>query len=109
MMPRLSVLIPILLTALILQGCATTPPDPATRILGTWESAVGGFTVTTAFTDADVRVGDAAPLGYTLEGNVLVIDGDPNVAREISFPSRDEMIQKDRLTGTEHRYRRVEG
>ena len=91
---------------LLLQACATNTPDPAARILGSWESRVGEFTVVTTYSESEVSIDDHDPLPYVLEDNRLIIDGDQVSARLLSFPGRNEMVQTEPMTGTTHRYER---
>ncbi len=95
------------LLLLILAGCTSTGPELGSRLVGSWEGQLGSFTVTTIYTDTDVAVEGQAPLPYTLEGDLLVIDGDRTTARRVSFPSRQVMVQVDAITGTVHEFSRV--
>lgn len=92
-----------------LAGCATAPPDPAEQILGRWQSEVGGFSVVTTYTVDQVIVDGFEPRTYVLEGGRLVIDSDQISARQVSFPSSDEMVQVDGITETAHTFTRIDG
>ena len=106
---RLLRAIQLLAVLLVLQGCATTSPNPTDMILGAWQSSVGGFSVTTTYTGTEVTVDGHEALGYRLVENQLTIDGDETTGRLVNFPSSSEMIQVDVITGTEHRFERVSG
>ena len=97
----------IFLCLFLLSGCATTPPGPSTKILGDWQSDVGGFTVTTVYTATTVTLQGHDAMPYIIEGDRLTIDGDAAASRIISFPTAGEMIQLDPLTGVRHRYVRT--
>ncbi len=98
----------ILALLLLLQGCATTSMEPAEMLRGSWQSTGGGFRLTTTYDANEVTVDGHEALEYRLDGNQLTIAGDETTRRLISFPSRDEMIQVDLITGTEHRFMRAE-
>ena len=101
--------IQLLAILVVLQACATTSHDPSEMITGSWQSTVGGFSVTTSYTATKVTVDEHEALGYRLDGNALTIDGDETTRRLVSFPSSSEMIQVDVITGTEHRFERASG
>ena len=106
-MTRVAVTIALLL-GLLLSACATRPSEPSEQILGAWQSVIGGFTVTSTYTDTAVAVQGHEAMPYTLEGDRLTIDGDTASVRIVSFPSASEMIQLDPLTGVQHRFSRPE-
>lgn len=98
----------LLLSAALMTACTTTPTNRAAEIVGIWESDLAGFTVTSVFSATDVSVDGHEAVAYQLAGNRLIIGGDDTSARIVSFPSGSEMIQVDPLTGTEHRYTKVD-
>jgi hypothetical protein len=104
---RLLRAIQLLAILLFLQSCATISSNPADLIMGTWQSTVGGFSVTTTYDKTEVAVDGHEALGYRLDENQLMIDGDETTRRLVTFPSSSEMIQVDIITGTEHRFERV--
>ena len=81
--------------------------NPADLIVGTWQSTVGGFSVTTTYDETKVAVDGHEALGYRLDENQLMIDSDETTRRLVNFPSSSEMIQVDMITGTVHRFERV--
>ncbi len=98
--------IPALL--LCLAGCAAFQPDPAERIIGTWQTRVGGFPVTVTYAQNTVQVANNPAVRYRLEGDRLRFESGGSQSRVIAFPHRDEMVQTDPMTGTSHRYVRIE-
>lgn len=96
----------VLVPLIFLHGCVSTEIDPTIEIVGVWSSSISGYSIETKYTDAMVAIDDHPPVPYRLEGDQLVIDDDEVLARRVSFPSRDEMLQIDLLTATEHRYTR---
>ena len=96
-----------LLVLLLAAGCTSPGIDMQSRILGTWESTVGGFTFETVYADNEVTVAGHSPVSYQLDGDQLVVAGDTVMARVVSFPAADIMEQLDPVTGTTHTYRRV--
>lgn len=92
---------------LLLSGCVSQAPEPSETIIGGWQSELGGFVFISTFTAADVSVDGHSPVAYSLNGDQLVIGGDSSSIRLLSFPSEDEMIQVDPLTGSAHRYQRI--
>jgi len=96
----------ILLTLAMLTGCVSTPA-PADLIVGTWQSSLAGFTLTSIYTSTEVAVDGHAALPYSLDGKTLTLGGDTGLRRIISFPSRDEMVQLDPMTNTRHMFTRV--
>ncbi|MEX0941816.1 MAG: hypothetical protein WD002_04655 [Pseudomonadales bacterium] len=90
-----------------MSGCALIPVDPSEGIVGEWQSVVGGFPVSVRYTDTTVQVGDGSAIGYSLNDNELKVAGETSQRRIVSFPSRDEMILRDPLTGSEQRYVRA--
>jgi hypothetical protein len=107
MMQKSKACLSSILLALLITACSTIPSDPATQILGDWQSEVGGFAVVSTYTADKVSVDRHNPIDYTLDGNRLMIDGDPMTVRIISFPGKGQMIQLDPVTGTAHLYTRA--
>ncbi|MDA0977368.1 MAG: hypothetical protein O3B72_02320 [Proteobacteria bacterium] len=77
------------------------------RILGTWESSVGGFTYSTRYSAEDVTIEGHEAVSYSLEGDRLTIAGDAVMTRIVSFPEPDTMAQLDPVTGTVHLFQRA--
>ena len=98
----------LMLIALVLMisGCISTGPAASVQLLGEWESTVAGIRMVSQYSEASMSVDGYAPLTYSLEGTELVINGDRNTLRQISFPAAGEMVQLDPITGTEHRFTR---
>ena len=93
---------------MILSGCTSVgSSDLSSRLLGTWQTRLGDFSVTTAYTAEDVTVEGQSPQAFRLEEDLLIINDDLTTARRISFESRSEMLQTDVVTGTVHRYTRL--
>jgi hypothetical protein len=88
-------------------GCVSTGNTPSERIVGTWISELGGFPVTVEFAEATVSIGDYDAVAYQIKDGMLILAQAGSQPRTLSFPSADEMIQTDTLTGTEHKYVRV--
>jgi len=88
-----------------LAGCVSFGVDTRQRIVGQWQSEVAGFPVTVAYTDSTVTVGGGPAVNYHLDGDRLTFDDGGTQVRIVSFPSRQEMVQTDPMTGTEQRYR----
>ncbi len=91
----------------LLTACASRPVDPASLILGAWETNVGGLTVVTTYTESDVQVQGYNAVPYTLEAGRLVLGGDETTARTVSFDDAGDMLQTDSLTGSVHRFVRA--
>jgi hypothetical protein len=88
-------------------ACSSFGGNPAERLAGEWRTEVAGFRVTVVYSDDTVRVGQSEPVPYVLEGDRLsFVDGGSQV-RILSFPSRDEMVQTDPMTGTQHAFVRL--
>ncbi len=97
----------ITLVLAILGGCLSLPVNKTNQLLGTWRSEVGGFPVVVAYSETTVRVAGYNELPYQFEHDSLVIAGDVTQTRIVSFPSADEMVHTDPLTGTEQRFSRI--
>ena len=76
-------------------------------IVGSWQSELGGFPVTVEYTEDTVRIGDYDAVSYQINEGNLILDQEGSQPRMLSFPSPDEMIQTDSLTGTNHKFVRV--
>lgn len=101
-------LLPITIAALfMLEGCSLFGADPAERILGKWQYQVAGLPVVVEYDEKTVRVGNNPPVGYMLDGDRLTFAMGEDQVRIVSFPSRDEMVQEDPVTGTVQRFRRL--
>lgn len=101
-------LVAVSLSLLMLSGCAVFRPDPGEEIIGRWQTNVGGFPVTVEYTEEVVRVGNHPGVPYQLEGDRLTFNQGGSQERIVNFPSGDEMIQTDPMTGTRHRFVREE-
>lgn len=91
---------------LLMTGCTTVAVDTSERIMGDWQSEVAGFPLVVSYTADTVQVKGSGPVPYTLSGNELRFADGGSQVRIVTFPSRDEMVQTDPLTGTEHRFTR---
>lgn len=98
----------LLVTSALLGGCTVIQPPPAEQILGRWQANVGGYPVTVSYDENAVTVAGAEPVSYSLIGDELQVAGGESQVRHVSFPSRDEMVQHDPLTGTETRFVRAD-
>lgn len=103
-MLRLTVITLLLISA----GCSTFRPAPADAILGRWSSEVGGYPVIVAYEPSQVLVEGGTPTAYQLDGNELRFQDGGSQMRLVRFPSRDEMIQTDPMTGTEYLFTRID-
>ena len=95
-----------MITILCAVGCVSKPPPADELIVGTWQSSLSGFSLSSVYTADSVSVDGHAAVPYSLAGNELIVDGDVAAKRIISFPSKDEMIQRDPVADVEHRYTR---
>jgi len=91
----------------LLQSCAIFSVSPQKAIVGDWTSKVGGFPVRVTYSDSTVQIGENAPVNYVLADGQLIVAEDVGQTRTVSFPSKNEMVQLDPLTGTEHAFSRV--
>lgn len=96
-----------LLVIMAIAGCASFGADPHKRLLGEWHSSIGGYPVDVTYTTATVQVDGAKPVAYTLEGTRLRFAHGGSQVRIVTFPSRNEMIQTDPLTGAAQHYVRA--
>ncbi len=107
MMSRTFQTLAIACLVLIASGCVSTSNDPSQMIVGSWQSELGGFPVTIEYTEDTVRIGDYDAVSYQINEGKLILDSEGSQPRMLSFPSSDEMIQTDSLTGTNHKFVRV--
>ncbi|MCH7743252.1 MAG: hypothetical protein IIB71_11385 [Proteobacteria bacterium] len=91
----------------LISGCASTGNNPAQMIVGSWQSELGGFPLRIEYTKDTVKIGDYNAVAYQIDEGKLILAQEGSQPRMISFPSADEMIQTDSLTGTEHKFIRV--
>ena len=96
-------LVPLIL---LLGSCALNRTVPGDLIIGSWQSDLSGFVLSSVYSADDVSLDGYSPVPYVLVGDRLVIDGDETSARIVSFPSRDQMVQTDPLTDVRQEYRR---
>lgn len=99
----------LVITCLVLlaSGCVSTVNNPSQMIVGSWKSELGGFTVTVEYTEGTVRIGDYDAVPYHIDEGKLILAQEGSQPRMLRFPSADEMIQTDTLTGTDHKFVRV--
>jgi len=97
----------LLLVVLLASGCASMRANPGELIIGTWQSNLSGFVLTSVYTGTDVSVDGHTPIPYAMDGDKLIVGGDATSARLISFPSKNQMVQRDPLTDVEHTYDRL--
>lgn len=92
---------------LLATGCAGLGQPPAERLLGQWQTQIGGFPVLVDYSATGVSVDRQPPVAYTLAGDQLGFADGGSQVRILSFNGTDEMIQTDPLSGTQHRFVRV--
>ncbi|MBQ74402.1 MAG: hypothetical protein CMQ20_05165 [Gammaproteobacteria bacterium] len=85
-------------------GCVSSPSQ---QIVGAWQSELGGFPVLVKYTNETVSIGEYEAVSYQVEEGKLILAQEGSQPRTLSFPSANEMIQTDTLTGTEHKFTRV--
>ena len=90
-----------------LQGCMTIGAGDSGRILGQWQSNVGGLPIVVKYDETSVRIGSNEAVAYKLEGDQLAFANGGGQVRVVSFPSKNLMVQLDPLTGTRHEYTRA--
>ncbi|MFP6808951.1 MAG: hypothetical protein VB957_17480 [Pseudomonadales bacterium] len=88
-------------------GCMSLGRSPEQLILGSWQSAIGGFPVIVEYTVETVQVKGHDAIPYQILDGVLSLAQEGSNTRAVSFPSRNEMVQVDSITGTEHAYTRL--
>lgn len=96
-----------LIVVLLAVGCDTVPRAPELIIVGTWRGDVAGVPVVYEYTDSTVRVVGHDAVPYQIDDGVLTLLVEGGSERTVVFPTRDEMIQTDPLTGTELKLLRV--
>ena len=107
-MKQISSSVVILLSALLLlQACTALGPAPREQLIGSWQTTVGAFPMEVTFNAETVQLGSNQAVAYGITGNELTYAQGGKQVRLLSFPSADEMIQTDPVTGTEHRFLRV--
>jgi hypothetical protein len=92
---------------LLAAGCAGLSQPPAERLLGQWQTRLGGFAMLVDYSAAGVSVDRQPPVAYTITGNQLSFANGGSQVRILRFDGADAMIQIDPLSGTEHRFTRV--
>ena len=91
----------------LLTSCTTFGPPPAEQLLGTWQTEIGGFPVTLEYNETSVTIGDNEAVTYQLDGDRLSFANGGEQVRILSFDGGDQMSQLDPLTGTTHRFSRL--
>ena len=91
---------------MLLAGCQSVLDTPAQKILGTWQSEVGGFPIEHLYDAKTVSISGRDAVAYQLMEDSLLVDSLGASNRIVSFPSEDEMLQTDPLTGSVHRFLR---
>ena len=104
---KLPLVVAIAMLTAPLSGCISSQANPNSMIVGQWQSELAGFVLVTVYTSTEVFLDEHPGLPYAIQGNQLIIDGDENAKRELSFPSRNIMIQIDSLTNSRRQYRRI--
>lgn len=97
----------LLVLSSLLQGCISLGPNASEQILGQWQTQVGQFPMVVIYAETTVQSGSNQPIAYNLDGSELTYADGGKQIRILSFPSSSEMIQLDPVTGTEHRFSRV--
>lgn len=90
-----------------LASCTSMSSNPAEQILGQWQTQVGNFPMNITYAEQTVQLGNAAPIGYQLEGDQLTYEHGGKQVRIVSFPEASVMQQVDPITGTTHLFSRV--
>ena len=102
----------ILLAAIfgLLHGCVTSVDTRSSheKLLGSWQSNIGGFPLVTEYTETMVKVGNNDSVIYELSDNQLSFAQGGSQKRILSFPKKNLMIQVDPLTNTRHEFVRIE-
>ena len=104
---KLPLVVAIAMLMAPLSGCISSQVEPASMIVGQWQSEFAGFVLVSAYTSTEVFLDEHPAVPYVIQGNLLIIEGDENAKRELSFPSRNIMIQIDPLTNSRRQYRRI--
>ncbi len=92
----------------LIQSFAVFTASEQQRIVGNWTSTVGGFPVRISYSESTLQIGDNGPVSYVLNDGRLTVSDDAAQSRIVSFPTRNEMIQLDPLTGTEQAFSKIE-
>ena len=101
------VIVSLMAWAGLTSSCASLNIAPAKTLVGQWQTQLGGFPVLMEYTASAVSVDNQAPVTYTLAGDRLSFSEGGQQVRILSFPSKNQMIQLDPMTGTEHRFDRL--
>ncbi len=96
-----------LVIALIVSGCASMGDNPAKQIIGSWQSDIGGFPLVVEYTDKTVKVVGYDEIPYKIEDGQLILNQKGSQPRSVSFPSENEMVQMDSITGTAQKFTRT--
>jgi hypothetical protein len=94
----------VLLT--LLAGCQSVSDTPAQKILGTWQSEVGGFPIEHLYDKNTISLSGHDAVAYQLAEDSLLVDSIGASNRIVSFPSEAEIWQTEPLTGSVHRFTR---
>ena len=97
-------MIAIALLSLALASCASI--KPAKQLLGQWDGQLHGYPVLVEYTATTVAIGKMAPVTYSLDGDLITLAGDSPSSYRLAFPSKNEMIQVDNVSGSEIKYTR---
>jgi hypothetical protein len=87
-------------------GCTNLGQVPAEQLIGDWQTQLAGFPVRVEYTTANVSIDGQAPVPYVLQGDILRLDQDGQQVRILTFPAKNQMIQRDPMTGTESLFER---
>ncbi|HAK52450.1 MAG TPA: hypothetical protein DCM54_11200 [Gammaproteobacteria bacterium] len=90
----------------VLTGCQSVSSTPSQKIIGVWESEIGGFPITHEYGESTVSIPGHEAVNYEIQDDVLTLDTVGASERIISFPSENEMHQTDLLTGTIQKFSR---
>ncbi|MDA0791013.1 MAG: hypothetical protein O2780_16330 [Proteobacteria bacterium] len=97
----------IVIILFLAAGCSTAPIPADAMIQGTWRGDIGGVPVIYEYTDNMVRVVGYDAVPYRIDDGRLTVMVQGSTERIVAFPSRDEMVQTDPVTGTQLRLMRV--
>ncbi len=97
----------MLVAVLTVAGCTFSRPVPSEEIIGRWSGEIGGYPVEVAYDESAVTVTGSGPVPYRLNGDELTFEGGGSQVRIVSFPSANEMVQSDPMTGTQHVFTRI--
>jgi hypothetical protein len=99
--------LPLILLLVCLSGCESIGNGHTDRLIGQWQSSVGGFSIVIEYGKEFVMVDNNDPVPYRLKGDRLTIMGEEDLVRVVSFPGKDMMVQSDPLTGTSQEFSRL--